>query len=79
MGNDLFKQKAAVVQPREEVREGQAGNYWVVNPLYAFLNQKVHQVKISNRKLPATLLLRTPAIMEFGMQYFSVLTSVADI
>jgi len=79
MGNDLFEQKAAVIQPREEAREGQAGRYCVVNPLYAFLNQKVHQVKISNRKLPATLLLRTPTIMDFGMQYLSFLPSVADI
>jgi hypothetical protein len=79
MGNDLFKQKAAVIQPREETREGQEGWNSVVNPLYAFLNQKVHQVKISNRKLPATLLLRTPAFMEFGMQLLSVLTPVADV
>jgi hypothetical protein len=79
MGNDLFKQKAAVIQPREETREGQEGISWVGNPLYAFINQKVHQVKTSNRKLAATLLLRTPAFMEFGMQYLSVLTPVADM
>jgi hypothetical protein len=69
MGDDLFKQKAAVIQPREETREGQAGRNWVVNPLYVYASPKPESTSSENQQSQITCHLVITDASLYGIRH----------